>query len=99
MDTKPFHPETYIGPEQEDEELQTDNIREKSMSIKLKVENTLRWRWTKEDNSQDVCISFFFYQVAHNYLNIGHRNENRMHVLCVGPMERSVFGWAKNFLT
>ena len=54
MDTKPFHPETYIGPEQEDEDLQGDNIREKSMTVKLRVENTLRWRWTKDENGQDV---------------------------------------------
>lgn len=49
VDSKPFHPETYIGPDQEDEELAgTENTRESSMSIKLKVENTLRWRWEKD---------------------------------------------------
>ncbi|KAF9563955.1 Leo1-domain-containing protein [Agrocybe pediades] len=54
VDTKPFHPDTYIGPEHEDEELaQGDSVREKSMSIKLKVENTLRWRWAKDANGQD----------------------------------------------
>jgi len=57
VDTKPFHPDTYIGPEQEDEELaQGDSVREKSMSIKLKVENTLRWRWGKDANGQDVSV-------------------------------------------
>ncbi|PCH37556.1 Leo1-domain-containing protein [Wolfiporia cocos MD-104 SS10] len=54
VDSKPFHPDTYIGPEQEDEELQqAENIREKSMSIKLKVENTVRWRWVKDEHGQD----------------------------------------------
>ncbi|KAI0705174.1 Leo1-like protein-domain-containing protein, partial [Cytidiella melzeri] len=54
VDSKPFHPDTYIGPEQEDDEPQPDeNLREKSMSIKLKVENTVRWRWTKDDNGHD----------------------------------------------
>ena len=55
VDTKPFHPETYIGPEQEEEELQqTETVREKTMSIKLRVENTVRWRWTKDENGRDV---------------------------------------------
>lgn len=98
VDTKPFHPETYMGPEQEDEEFQGENIREKSMSIKLKVENTLRWRWTKEDNGQDVCISFSKSGI-YNHLIFNHRNESRMHVSYVGPMELSAFVWAKNFLT
>ena len=55
VDSKPFHPDTYIGPEQEDEDGQhTESLREKSMSIKLKVENTLRWRWSKDSFGQDV---------------------------------------------
>lgn len=53
VDSKPFHPDTYVGPEQEDEELTAELLREKSMSIKLKVENTVRWRWVKEQG-QDV---------------------------------------------
>lgn len=54
MDSKPFHPDTYIGPEhEEDDGLHNENIREKSMSIKLKVENTVRWRWTKDESGQD----------------------------------------------
>ncbi|KAJ3526212.1 hypothetical protein NM688_g8285 [Phlebia brevispora] len=53
VDSKPFHPDTYAGPE-EDEDAQTgESLREKSMSIKLKVENTVRWRWTKDENGQD----------------------------------------------
>jgi RNA polymerase-associated protein LEO1 len=64
VDTKPFHPDTYIGPEQEDEDLQGDNIREKSMTIKLRVENTLRWRWTKDENGQDVRDLTLFQENA-----------------------------------
>ncbi|KAM6496973.1 RNA polymerase II-associated protein [Amanita muscaria] len=55
VDTKPFHPETYIGPEQEEEEFQqSETVREKTMSIKLRVENTVRWRWTKDENGRDI---------------------------------------------
>ncbi|KAF7309645.1 hypothetical protein MIND_00335600 [Mycena indigotica] len=55
VDSKPFHPDTYIGPEHEEEEPQhVETLREKSMTIKLKVENTLRWRWTKDAEDQDV---------------------------------------------
>ena len=55
VDSKPFHTDTYIGPEHEDEETQqTENIREKSMTIKLKVENTVRWRWTKDEFGGEV---------------------------------------------
>ncbi|KAI0820363.1 Leo1-like protein-domain-containing protein [Trametes gibbosa] len=54
VDSKPFHPDTYVGPEQEDEESQQpESLREKSMSIKLKVENTVRWRWSKDQLGQD----------------------------------------------
>ncbi|CDO75816.1 hypothetical protein BN946_scf184951.g14 [Trametes cinnabarina] len=54
VDSKPFHPDTYVGPEQEDEEGHpSETLREKSMSIKLKVENTVRWRWTKDPFGQD----------------------------------------------
>ncbi|KAI8974558.1 Leo1-like protein-domain-containing protein [Trametes punicea] len=54
VDSKPFHPDTYVGPEQEDEDSQhSESLREKSMVIKLKVENTVRWRWTKDQFGQD----------------------------------------------
>ncbi|PIL25081.1 hypothetical protein GSI_12970 [Ganoderma sinense ZZ0214-1] len=54
LDSKPFHPETYIGPEQEEEDPHhAESLREKSMSIKLKVENTVRWRWSKDEFGQD----------------------------------------------
>jgi RNA polymerase-associated protein LEO1 len=54
MDSKPFHPDTYVGPENEEEDLQQTDNREKSMSVKLKVENTVRWRWIKDDHGNDV---------------------------------------------
>ncbi|KAJ6504881.1 RNA polymerase II-associated protein [Mycena vitilis] len=54
VDSKPFHHETYMGPEQEEDEAQqAETLREKSMSIKLKVENTMRWRWTKDAEDHD----------------------------------------------
>lgn len=55
MDSKPFHPDTYVGPEHDEEDSHpNESIREKSMSIKLKVENTVRWRWIKDEFGQDV---------------------------------------------
>ncbi|KAK7056231.1 Paf1 complex component [Paramarasmius palmivorus] len=54
VDSKPFHPDTYIGPEQEDEEAQpAETLREKSMIVKLNVENTVRWRWVKDQSGAD----------------------------------------------
>lgn len=55
-----------MGPEHEEEELQqAESLRERSMTIKLKVENTLRWKWTKDEMGNDVselinpfCLSF-----------------------------------------
>ena len=61
LDPKPFHPETYVGPDQGDDEgQQLDALKERSMSIKLEVENTIRWRWTKDDLGQSVRCSFYF---------------------------------------
>ncbi|KAG9312926.1 Leo1-like protein-domain-containing protein [Chiua virens] len=54
VDSKPFHPDTYVGPEQDEEDSHAnESAREKSMSIKLKVENTIRWRWIKDEFGQD----------------------------------------------
>ncbi|KDQ19190.1 hypothetical protein BOTBODRAFT_154157 [Botryobasidium botryosum FD-172 SS1] len=48
LDSKPFHPDTYTGPEQYNEDGQpAESLRERSMSIKLEVENTVRWKWVK----------------------------------------------------
>lgn len=57
LDSKPFHPDTYAGPEEDDDAQQAESLREKSMSIKLKVENTVRWRWAKDESGQDVSDS------------------------------------------
>lgn len=60
VDSKPYHPDTYMGPEHDDEEAhQAETLREKSMTIKLKVENTVRWRWVKDEAGQDVCTDGF----------------------------------------
>lgn len=51
LDPKPFHPDSYTGPD-----MSTDGVseREKSASIKLEVENTIRWKWTKDSLGQSV---------------------------------------------
>jgi RNA polymerase-associated protein LEO1 len=53
VDSKPFHPDTYVGPEHEEDFL--GGTHERDMGIKLRVENTVRWRWAKNRNDQDVC--------------------------------------------
>jgi hypothetical protein len=58
VDSKPFHPDTYVGPEQEDDFL--GGTHERGMGIKLRVENTVRWRWTRDKDDQDVSPFFFF---------------------------------------
>ena len=58
IDSKPFHPDTYVGAENEEDDHANSKVREKSkMAMKLKVENTLRWRWTKDEYGQDVSAS------------------------------------------
>ncbi|KAH9479487.1 RNA polymerase-associated protein LEO1 [Psilocybe cubensis] len=52
VDTKPFHPDTYVGPDEE-EALVGAAAREKANTIKLKVGNMLRWRWTKDATGED----------------------------------------------
>ena len=52
VDSKPFHPDTYVGPEHEEDFL--GGTHERDMGIKLRVENTVRWRWTKNKDDQDV---------------------------------------------
>lgn len=54
FDSQPFHPDTYRGPEAELEAgEQAESLRDQSMSIKLEVENTIRWRWvTAEDGTK-----------------------------------------------
>ncbi|KAG2011694.1 RNA polymerase-associated protein LEO1 [Coprinopsis cinerea AmutBmut pab1-1] len=54
VDSKPFHPDTYIGPEHDEDDAGTETLKQRSMSIKLRVESTIRWRWTKDENGRDV---------------------------------------------
>lgn len=51
VDSKPFHPDIYLGPEHDED---AGGAAQDSMSIKLRVENTLRWRWTKDELGQEV---------------------------------------------
>lgn len=70
LDSKPFHPDTYMGPEHDDEDAQVESLREKSMSIKLKVENTVRWRWVKNPNGQDVSPRSRHFVFANAYIDV-----------------------------
>jgi RNA polymerase-associated protein LEO1 len=54
VDPKPFHPDTYMGPEHENEDSSQGQTIRESMTIKLKVENTVRWRWFKDASGKDV---------------------------------------------
>ena len=74
VDSKPFHPDTYVGPEQEDEELTAESLREKSMSIKLKVENTVRWKWVKDEQGQDVSRWLIYPSSVPSYRGGGKRH-------------------------
>jgi RNA polymerase-associated protein LEO1 len=50
VDSKPFDRDYYYGPEEYEDFGQSSQLnREKSMTIKLRVENTLRWRWVKDE--------------------------------------------------
>jgi RNA polymerase-associated protein LEO1 len=55
FESQPFHPDTYRGPEADlDEAEQAESLRERSMSIKLEVENTIRWRWAVGEDGKKV---------------------------------------------
>jgi RNA polymerase-associated protein LEO1 len=60
IDSRPFHSQTYTGPE-DNEEDGGISARERSMSIRLQVENTVRWRWAKDDAGNDVRAILNFY--------------------------------------
>jgi hypothetical protein len=62
VDSKPFHPDTYVGPEHEEDFL--GGTHERDMGIKLRVENTVRWRWAKNKDDQDVSrhVSLPYYE-------------------------------------
>lgn len=63
LDSKPFHPDMYVGPEQDDDATGDADaaLKERSMSIKMEVENTVRWRWNKDEDGIDVSGSFFVF--------------------------------------
>ncbi|EJD48033.1 hypothetical protein AURDEDRAFT_151178 [Auricularia subglabra TFB-10046 SS5] len=52
LDARPFAPEVYNGVESEEGDPET--AKERSMSIKLEVENTIRWRWVRGPNGEMV---------------------------------------------
>ena len=100
VDSKPFHPDTYIGPDQEDEELAgAENSRESSMSIKLKVENTLRWRWVRDEDGNYVSLSPTLILTCLRFSIWNISNANPIAASSVGPTDRSVFSWEKSCLT
>lgn len=41
------------------------------MSIKLKVENTLRWRWAKDEDGQDVSLVILANISFHTDVSLG----------------------------
>lgn len=61
IDSQPFHPDTYRGPEADLEGIDSaEALRDRSMSIKLEVENTVRWRWvTGMDGQKVITYSIF----------------------------------------
>jgi RNA polymerase-associated protein LEO1 len=65
VDSKPFHPDSYIGPEHEEDF--SGGTHERDMDIKLRVENTVRWRWIKDNDGQDV--SSFVPSTLSFYMN------------------------------
>lgn len=101
VDSKPFHPDIYVGPDQEDEEFAAaENTRESSMSIKLKVENTLRWRWVKDEDGNYVSLpipTLIFPCLLFSIVNFS--NANLIVASSAGLMDRSVFSWEKSCLT
>ncbi|KZV96378.1 Leo1-domain-containing protein [Exidia glandulosa HHB12029] len=54
LDSKPFAPEAYIGAENDEDGRDAESAKERSLSIKLEVENTIRWRWVRGPDGQMV---------------------------------------------
>ena len=100
VDSKPFHPDTYVGPDQEDEDpAGAEDSRGSSMSIKLKVENTLRWRWVKDEDGNYVRSPPLRLPLVDKLSIANISNVNPTAVSSVGPMDRSAFSWEKSCLT
>lgn len=55
LDARPFEKDVYTGPENDDDvRANPELLRERSASIKLEVENTMRWRWIRDANGNQV---------------------------------------------
>jgi hypothetical protein len=67
VDSKPFHPDSYIGPEHEEDF--SGGAHERDMDIKLRVENTVRWRWIKGKEGQDVSHLVPFTLFLHDLMS------------------------------
>lgn len=50
----PFDRDSYQGSTIDAELAQGANLREKSMAIKMEVENTIRWRWVESTDGTMV---------------------------------------------
>ena len=61
MDSKPFHPDTYVEPEPE---ADAGTEKDRSLSIKLQVDSTIRWRWTKDAQGKDVSTHINLHVAA-----------------------------------
>jgi hypothetical protein len=60
IDPRPFDPQTY----EDDANIDEDEDDDDSKHIKLKVENTLRWRYAKTASGQEVRGLFFHFTPA-----------------------------------
>lgn len=57
------------------------------MTVKLRVENTLRWRWTKDAYGQDVSIGLTLFQEINSKPEFDCRSKNQTLVSYAGQME------------
>lgn len=58
VEPKPFEADYYYGPEQYEDfgGPGSQLSREKSAAVKLRVDNTLRWRWVKDKSGNYVRL-------------------------------------------
>lgn len=96
LDPKPYHQDTYTGPEQSEDLSQAESNREKSMSVKLEVENTIRWRWTKDEYGSEVSPRCSY---SLGGVSCHDRNENRTVALSGGLMDPLVYYSERSFST
>lgn len=62
LDTKPFHQETYEGPQDDYE-----GEERKESAIMLDVTNTIRWRWVQGENGE--MVRFYDCFLCHQYID------------------------------